>query len=162
MDTAPIVPSGIERPGSARSPERLAPSIIPTTAGKTKEKTCGRSHSVPRVECSPGSHWPEPTGAYANVSPRPYRPLPPLAPPRWHHSGAAPAGVGGHSADHAHGRYDAVTLTRSTQDPSASHEPASGVKASDERLAATTCDEPESHTEPIATMSATTSPAKMK
>ena len=46
--------------------------------------------------------------------------------------------------------------------PSASHEPASGVKASDERLAATTCEEPESHTEPIATMSATTSPAKMK
>ena len=56
----------------------MAPSIMPTTAGKTNEKTCGRSHSVPRVECSPGSHWPEPTGAYANVSPRPYRPLPPL------------------------------------------------------------------------------------
>ena len=37
----------MEWPGSRRSPLRLAPSIMPTTAGKTKEKTCGKSHSTP-------------------------------------------------------------------------------------------------------------------
>ena len=53
-----MVPSGMEVAGSFRSPDRFAPSIMPTTAGKTNEKTCLKSHIVPTVECGFTSHWP--------------------------------------------------------------------------------------------------------
>jgi hypothetical protein len=43
-------------------------AALTTTAGKTKVKTCVKSHLVPSVECGPASHWPERAGEYESVS----------------------------------------------------------------------------------------------
>ena len=43
--------------GRGRVRVRVRPCIMPTTAGKTKEKTCGRSHSTPAQGWGRGWGW---------------------------------------------------------------------------------------------------------
>mmetsp|Transcript_29527 Transcript_29527/g.62093 ORF Transcript_29527/g.62093 Transcript_29527/m.62093 type:complete len:202 (-) Transcript_29527:519-1124(-) len=66
VETAANVPIGMERPGSRKSPLRLAPSIMPTTAGKTMPKTSPKEHSPPHCSLS--------TVAGSSTSRRPYLP----------------------------------------------------------------------------------------
>eukprot|EP00967_Tisochrysis_lutea_P148950 scaffold285375_cov31-Tisochrysis_lutea.AAC.4 len=145
-----MVPRGMECPGSARSPERLAPSIIPTTAGKTNAKTRGILHRVPTVECGLMSHCPDGWGSGNIVWRRPYLPVP-LVKHQLRSLSAELCAV--HAASHDHGLNQASTPCNPNS---------MGVNCNEPRSATMLLLERCNQTEPTAAASAVVSPRKMK